>query len=1513
MPDTAKGAVLPPLVLSLTLTNRAARSAVQLLSAEAGEQLLEDADLRDEAASLLRRLFGNGRPERYAFAAQNGGQGKEGDTVLNLWLSPAGVESPNAGVLSRLRNWTLVLTGTARPRRNSRAGDDFLLIDIVALPPWSLESLADALRVEVAFDWEGRYRAGIPDDVASLIATLTPRRLPRNRVRLLLSDWERFLKVSERLAEEHTFALRYTSRRLDLDGCSVRFRVTVPDDFDRRRVRFAAKEDIHLEVPDPTRHETPNGRHRDPVVGSIKGLQGDTLTVRLGEQMVDRLRADKAALPRRGRVAYKALGEVSQVRRLRWGLESLIRGRSTNSQLGEFLFDANEAGLPDPHTAIHLTREELLQPELNDGQLGAVEGALNAPDFFLIQGPPGTGKTTVIAEICYQTALRGGRTMVASQANLAVDHAMSRLVHHPAIRALRRGRAERVEAEGQPYLEDYVIGTWLSKVAGDCRSDLEVRRDRLKSLEGVAAVGDAADVFAAARDRYGRESRSLRATARKARADRQSAELALAMARDLQIELAETLRYLTDLGAAPVGAVPTGDVGGDALPLPSIGADAWSRVWESAISDGFVPLQALEDALALWTAEGDEADADTGNLPRGDGASAIVGEDASPDPGAEGALDTPPPRDRTVFADFVDRGWHAHEMAARILSWVDEAIPKIDVLTGLCDGWYTELARAQPILDRQQLRRSATVRLRSELRGIEQEIAHHKTTIENLRALERDQERLQHDVSSWLLRRATAEGPTPDVPRCFEDGLPSSLWESVVEGQRLPSLRGLATRARQDRAAAGELGLMVGQIERCVRQLAPRVASEALAAAERTPPDWRQTGLAHLVLAGEGGTLRPAPGAEQELRPLLRSAIEYASTPDPILRLPADRVAANVVGLRALAADLRDSRAALGQSAARRSDEFQGLVNRLSATLAARLRQTMAAEQRRLAVAIGALREEMGSVAQELAAIPAEHEEETQMLERLARDRAMAERRLAHAVKFGQADRLLPFQGLHRVARDAVSTPPEVWEQDWRAAQSSMVDARASLSAAAEGFDLDAILADLRGRGEAALETADGECAAAEGLLATSVETMAQAEASLSELEEQHSAARAAWLAAYQTLSDIDRPETQSPTSSETLALVRTHCAKWQDERDRLQAYLDTHGDFISDWIGRVASPSPRDEEDLRQIYIDNANVIGITCVQAGGRAFSQRYRDFDTVIIDEVSKATPPELLLPMLKGSKVVLVGDSRQLPPMVGSDALKDLAESLKVGQRELSHLERSLFRDLFERAPQPLKAWLTEQYRMHPQIMDAINQFYNEKLVCAIPSPDQARAHGLAPLVPDDTHIAWVATPWSRPFYETRVGTSRRNDKEIDVVSNLVQQVDKVWTKTGKPPKEIGVITFYAAQERALRDRLLTASGDQRYDHLNLRLGTVDRFQGMEKPIIIVSLVCNNDRRDIGFARALERINVAFSRAQELLVIVGSRELFCREAAAARAAERYSRVAEVVRDHGGDLDVSDFITT
>jgi len=185
----------------------------------------------------------------------------------------------------------------------------------------------------------------------------------------------------------------------------------------------------------------------------------------------------------------------------------LNHGRTQNPFLGNFLFDASLAR-PIQKT-VQLQPEDLLLSSANLGQKAAVETVLAAEDLVLIQGPPGTGKTTVIAEICYQVALRGGRTLIASQANLAVDNALSRLVHKPEIRAVRKGRADRVGKEGQPFLEDNVIGTWLKNTATDCENSLAKRLENVQVFRQLLISSERFTAYLTAEAAFKREQNLL--------------------------------------------------------------------------------------------------------------------------------------------------------------------------------------------------------------------------------------------------------------------------------------------------------------------------------------------------------------------------------------------------------------------------------------------------------------------------------------------------------------------------------------------------------------------------------------------------------------------------------------------------------------------------------------------------------------------------------------------------------------------------------------------------------------------------------------------------------------------------------------------------------------------------------------------------------------------------------------------------------------------------------------------
>ncbi|MBD2525567.1 AAA domain-containing protein [Nostoc sp. FACHB-133] len=391
--------------------------------------------------------------------------------------------------------------------------------------------------------------------------------------------------------------------------------------------------------------------------------------------------------------------------------------------------------------------------------------------------------------------------------------------------------------------------------------------------------------------------------------------------------------------------------------------------------------------------------------------------------------------------------------------------------------------------------------------------------------------------------------------------------------------------------------------------------------------------------------------------------------------------------------------------------------------------------------------------------------------------------------------------------------------------------------------------------------------------------------------------------------------KTDIPTTelfnSDFLTSVQQHFEPWKYHLAKASFYLEQYEYTMQNWIARLRQPSEEDLESISRKYLENVNVVGITCIKAAKWNFSQKFSQFDVVIIDEVSKSTPPELLIPALKGKKIVMIGDYRQLPPILDEGNLDEIAEELSIPRDSVQFLEDSWFKLQFEAAingQTGITRRLNIQYRMHPQIMEAINQFYNEGdggLTCGLSDPDNQRAHNLAgKLIREDQHIIWVRIPSDPNFRENRTGTSYENEKEVDCIEKLCKQMNATWAAkvaNGESKKEIGIITFYGAQLRLIDRRI---SREHRFPNLDIRTGTVDRFQGMEKAVVIVSMVRNNHEGRVGFAETPERVNVAFSRAKELLVIVGCHKLFT-------SIPIYQEVSNVVERYRGFIDVSSLL--
>lgn len=350
------------------------------------------------------------------------------------------------------------------------------------------------------------------------------------------------------------------------------------------------------------------------------------------------------------------------------------------------------------------------------------------------------------------------------------------------------------------------------------------------------------------------------------------------------------------------------------------------------------------------------------------------------------------------------------------------------------------------------------------------------------------------------------------------------------------------------------------------------------------------------------------------------------------------------------------------------------------------------------------------------------------------------------------------------------------------------------------------------------------------------------------------------------------------------------------------------YASVINQWKRDLTVRDRNTREYFYEAYKSNVNLVAATCSICGSKQLQEIYKylfgnnenAFDVVIMDEASKATPLEMSVPMVWGKKIIIIGDHKQLPPMMNENniitslkkanqkVLAETIESFKESQFEI------LFRTAFKLKPS-IVATLDTQYRMHKKIMDTIGHFYSEELEeglkCGLADEDMdneqynargSRYHGLTipGFIEPQTHAIWVNVN----TYESQPSgsTSYVNYGELDAIKTVIKALQKAdgfqkfMDSQEKPEdKEIGIITFYGAQYGKIKEIYKDGKIDK---SLPCRINVVDKFQGMERNIIIISTVRSNKEKHYGFAEDIRRINVGFSRARRLLIVIGNRDFF-----------------------------------
>uniref|UniRef100_A0A8C9RWL4 DNA replication ATP-dependent helicase/nuclease n=1 Tax=Scleropages formosus TaxID=113540 RepID=A0A8C9RWL4_SCLFO len=310
----------------------------------------------------------------------------------------------------------------------------------------------------------------------------------------------------------------------------------------------------------------------------------------------------------------------------------------------------------------------------------------------------------------------------------------------------------------------------------------------------------------------------------------------------------------------------------------------------------------------------------------------------------------------------------------------------------------------------------------------------------------------------------------------------------------------------------------------------------------------------------------------------------------------------------------------------------------------------------------------------------------------------------------------------------------------------------------------------------------------------------------------------------------------------------------------------------------QICARSVHSLPELEQLY-NQELVVATTCMGIRHPIFSRRR--FDFCIVDEASQISQPVCLGPLFYAKRFVLVGDHQQLAPIVKSPQARALG------------MDESLFKRLEHHSDAVVQ--LNVQYRMNSKIMSLSNMLmYGGKLECGSERTANAvlelpgRGALLQELELSVSHTEYLA--WVQAVLEPQkpicfLDTNKVPAPELVTkggISNpteafLVHCVVRLLLKAGCHASNIGIIAPYRQQLSSISSLL----GDSAFSAVEVN--TVDKYQGRDKSVVIVSFVRSHTEGYVGeLLKDWRRLNVAVTRAKHKLIMLGCSPTLCHYA-------------------------------
>lgn len=354
------------------------------------------------------------------------------------------------------------------------------------------------------------------------------------------------------------------------------------------------------------------------------------------------------------------------------------------------------------------------------------------------------------------------------------------------------------------------------------------------------------------------------------------------------------------------------------------------------------------------------------------------------------------------------------------------------------------------------------------------------------------------------------------------------------------------------------------------------------------------------------------------------------------------------------------------------------------------------------------------------------------------------------------------------------------------------------------------------------------------------------------------------------------------------------------------KSYIDHHINTVSQGCANLHS----------LIYtIENYRVIVGTVHSFNGQLQYLSKQHFSLAIIDEASQLLESHLLgllscqsadhIPTI--DKFVLIGDHKQLPAVVQQPAESSVVMEQELQQILLTDCRQSLFERLLKQynGDDEVVGKLTKHGRMHPEIAAFPNEmFYNGELQ-TVPL-----AHQESELPADvDTPDPMERMLRTRRLTFISVAGSecprsdKSNTKEAMLIANLLEHIYKIEGPSFDPSSTVGVIVPYRNQIATIRAVVSECKIPALAD---VTIDTVERFQGSQRKYIIygftiqkrhqLRFLTGNVFTDYDGTVVDRKLNVAMTRAQEHLIMVGNPKIVCQDPI-------FSRLVAYIKAHNG----------